>query len=62
RFGGIEARVELALWALANAREGVAQRELQEVAHARRHMTKYTRTLHQGLFKRLDAATGGKRG
>ena len=62
RFGGIEARVELALWALANAREGLAQRELKEVAHARKHMTKYTRTLHQGLFRRLDAAIGGKRG
>jgi len=62
RFGGIEARVELALWALANGKAGVAEREQQDIAHARRHMTKYTRSLHQELFKRLDVAMAGKRG
>jgi len=59
RFGGIEARVELVLWALANARDGLAQRELKEVEHARKHMNKYTRGLHRELFRRLDAVTGG---
>jgi hypothetical protein len=58
RFGSIEARVELALWALANGRKELAQRELQEIGHARRHMTKNARALHQDLFKRLDAAAG----
>lgn len=62
KFGGIEGRVELALWALENGKGDLAERELKEIAHARKHMTKYTRGLHQGLFKRLDAATGGKRG
>ncbi len=62
KFGGIEGRVELALWALGNGRQALAERELQEIAHARKHMTKHTRTLHQGLFKRLDAATAGKHG
>lgn len=62
RFGGIASRVELALWAMANGREGLAQRELKEIEHARRHMTKYTRDLHQDLFKRLDAALAGRRG
>jgi hypothetical protein len=62
KFGGIEGRVELALWALENGKRDLAERELKEIAHARKHMTKYTRGLHQGLFKRLDAATGGKRG
>ncbi len=56
RFGSIEARVELALWALANRDEAVAQRELAEIAHARRHMTKTTLDLHRELFRRLDAA------
>ena len=56
RFGGIEARVELALWALANGQEAVAQRELKEIAHARKHMTKYTLDLYRNLFRRLDAA------
>lgn len=55
RFGGIEARVELALWALANDRQALAQRELKEVEHARRHMTAHTRALHEALLKRLDA-------
>ena len=56
RFGSIEARVELALWALANRNEAVAQQELKEIAHARRHMTKHTLGQHQELFRRLDAA------
>lgn len=60
RFGSIEARVELALWALANGKEAVAQRELQEIRHARTHMEKHTRELHRDLFRRLDAATAGK--
>jgi len=56
RFGSFEARVELALWALANGKETVAQRELKEIDHARTHMAKHTRELHRDLFRRLDAA------
>lgn len=56
RFGSIEARAELALWAIANGRDAVAQRELKEVEHARRHMSKDTLSLHKELFNRLDAA------
>lgn len=59
RFGSIEARVELALWAIANREEAVAQRELKEIGHARRHMTTYTLELHRELFRRLDAAVAG---
>jgi len=62
RFGGIEGRVELALWSLANDKQVLAERELKEIAHARKHMAKYTRGLHQELFKRLDAVAGAKRG
>jgi hypothetical protein len=57
RFGSIDARVELALWAIANDKNDVMQRELQEIAHARKHMEKHTRDLHRELFRRLDAAT-----
>lgn len=57
RFGGIEARIELALWALDNGQGALAQHELNEIEHARRHTTAHTRSLHQALFKRLDAAT-----
>lgn len=60
RFGSIEARVELALWALANRDDAVAQRELKEIEHARRHMTTYTLDLHRELFRRLDAAVNSR--
>ena len=60
RFGSVEARVELALWALANGKDALAQRELKEIAHARRHMATHTRALHRDLFRRLDAASAEK--
>lgn len=60
RFGSIEARVELALWALANGGAAVAEQELKEIAHARRHMSKQTLGTHRDLFRRLDAATAGR--
>lgn len=60
RFGSVEARIELALWALANSKEAVAQRELNEIGHARTHMAKHTLDLHRELFRRLDAAIAEK--
>ena len=60
RSGSVEAHVELALWAFANGKEAVAQRELKEIEHARAHMAKHTRELHRELFRRLDAATASK--
>ena len=60
RFGDLEARIELALWALANGQEAVAQREMKEIEHARKHMPKHARDLNHGLFKRLDAVTAPK--
>lgn len=56
RFSGIEARVEYALWALSQRDRMVADAQLKELNHSRKHMSKYTRSLHQELFKRLDAA------
>jgi hypothetical protein len=57
RFGSIEARAGLALWAIANGQRALAERELKELDHARKHMAKHTRTMHQDLFRRLDAAS-----
>lgn len=56
RHNSIEARVEYALWALARRDSAVAQEQLREVEHSRKHMNKYTRSLNQELFSRLDAA------
>ncbi len=61
RFGSIEARAGLALWAIAQGQRALAERELKELDHARKHMNKFTRGLHQHLFKRLDAASAGLR-
>lgn len=61
RFGSVETRAELALWAIARGERALAERELKELEHARKHMTKHTRSLHQGLFKRLDAASAAIR-
>lgn len=60
RFGSLEARVELALWALGTGQEALAQRELKELEHARRHMPKHSRGLNQDLFKRLDEAVAAR--
>lgn len=56
RFNGIEARAEYALWALSRREQVVAEAQLKELNHSRKHMSKYTRALHQDLFKRVDAA------
>lgn len=56
RFSGIEARAEYALWALSRRDRMVADAQLKELNHSRKHMNKYTRSLHQELFKRLDSA------
>ncbi|MEO7496071.1 MAG: hypothetical protein ABIT83_08765 [Massilia sp.] len=56
RFSSVEARAEYAIWAIGRGDRATAERELAEVDHARKHMTKHTRSLHQALFQRLDAA------
>lgn len=56
RFGSVESRAGLALWALENGRREVAERELKELALARRHMNRHTRSQYQDLFSRLDSA------
>jgi len=56
RFGSVEARASLALWALENGRHELAAREMQELALVRRHMNRHTRSQYQALFSRLDSA------
>lgn len=61
RFSGIEARAEYALWALSRRDQMVADAQLKELNHTRKHMSKYTLSLHQELFRRLDAAVRTQR-
>jgi len=57
RFGSLETRAELFIWAAANGEAQLAQREGGELAHARKHMAKHTRALNAELLKRVDAAS-----
>jgi hypothetical protein len=56
RFGSLEARAELAIWALANGKPQVAAPELEEIERTRRHMPGHSRKLNGDLFRRVDAA------
>jgi hypothetical protein len=56
RFGSLEARAELAIWALANGKPQVAGPELEEIERTRKHMPGHSRTLNRELFRRVDAA------
>lgn len=57
RFGSLDARAELFIWAVANGETALAQREGAELAHARKHMARHTRALQADLLKRVDAAS-----
>ncbi|MES2900309.1 MAG: tetratricopeptide repeat protein [Pseudomonadota bacterium] len=56
RSNGLEARVEYALWALAQNMQQVAQAQITEINHARKHMNKSSLSFYGDLFKRLDSA------
>ncbi|MES2017190.1 MAG: hypothetical protein V4484_11900 [Pseudomonadota bacterium] len=56
RFSGIDLRAEYAMWALERRDRIVAEAQLKELNHSRKHMNKYTLSLHTDLFRRLDAA------
>ena len=56
RFGSLESRAELAIWALANGKPQLAEPELQEIDRTRKHMPGHARKLNAALFKRVDAA------
>jgi hypothetical protein len=56
RFGSLEARAELAIWALANGKPQVAEPELQEIERTRKHLPANARKLNADIFRRVDAA------
>jgi hypothetical protein len=56
RFGSLESRAELAVWALANGKPQLAEPELHEIDRTRKHMPGHARKLNAALFKRVDAA------
>lgn len=56
RFAGLEARAEYALWALARRERGVADAQLKQLEHARKHMSKQAQSHHAELFRRVDDA------
>lgn len=56
RFGSLEARAELAIWALDNGKPQVAGPELEEIERTRKHMPGHSRKLNAELFRRVDAA------
>lgn len=57
RFGSLETRAELYIWAVGQGAVALADRESGELAHARKHMAKHVRAVHADLFKRIDAAS-----
>jgi hypothetical protein len=61
RFGSLEARAELAIWALANGKPQQAEPELQEIERTRKHMPGHSRKLNAELFRRVDAARSNAR-
>lgn len=60
-FGTIEARAGLALWAITQGKRALAERELDALAFARKHLSRDARGQHHALFSRLDAASAAMR-
>lgn len=56
RFASLEGRAEYALWALSRREQALADAQLTQLNHSRKHMSKQTRSQHAEMFKRLDAA------
>jgi hypothetical protein len=56
RFGGLEARVEYAIWALAQGESDIAHAQKKEIEHAKKYWKAHTLAFNKDLLKRLDAA------
>ncbi len=56
RFGTVEARAELAIWAAGVGDFATAQAERGEMDRSAKHWPRRTRALHEGTFARVDAA------
>jgi hypothetical protein len=61
RFGSVESRIELAIWALGVGEKEIAVEQHREIERAMRHWNNYTRSLHKPLMRRLDAAFASSR-
>lgn len=56
RFASLEGRAEYALWALSQREQAVANAQIKELNHSRKHMTAQAQAQHAAIFRRLDAA------
>lgn len=61
RFGGIEARVEYAIWALGVGDEATANQQYDEVQQVIKSWGRQSLALHRDTIKRLEAAFAGGR-
>jgi len=61
RFGGVEARVEYAIWAKTQGDEVTAQRLYRDLDESMRHWSRQTRALNRPIVARLEAAFAGAR-
>ena len=57
RFASAESHGEYAIWAIENGARAVADKQLAELAHLRKHMSRHTLGVHQELLRRVDAAS-----
>lgn len=62
KFGGLEAKVEYAIWAHKKGQADLAAQLRAEIAKAVKHMPKHARKLNQPLLNRLQAQVHGKAG
>lgn len=56
QFGSLDARVEFALWALANGDRKTADQQYREIENAKKHWNKHARSLNKPAISRLEAA------
>jgi hypothetical protein len=56
RFGSVEARAGYAIWAAQAGDLDTAQRLREDLAKTEKYWDRHTRSFHQALFRRVDAA------
>lgn len=63
RFGGLEARIEFAIWALGQGDRETANAQRKEIEHSKKYWKKHTQDFNRALLRRLDAAfAAGRQG
>ena len=61
RFGGLEARIEYAIWALGQGEIETANVQQKEIEHSKKYWKRHTLEFNRDLLKRLDAAFAATR-